>query len=179
MNSQEQSLTIDIESVSTALREPLALVSDPERRQQVEAFAGIARPGQERALTDLLSRVVGYVNEHSDTRFRLEHEAGGLHLRAVEEAPDGGTGWPGGDGALDKVTIRLPGELKQAIEQLANGRGMSLNTWYVWALSRVAARQGMRGGGHPAHHRPERARGRGGRERGFRRPSRPDADSAD
>lgn len=183
--NEEQSLPIDLGSVSEALRQPLALLGDGDRRQQVETFASIARPNQERAIVDLLAHVVTFVNEHGDQRFRLQQESDGLRLYVAEEATDASTGFAAGE-TLDKVTIRLPAHLKQMIEQLAGGRGMSLNTWYVWALGRAAMRQTHRGPmehGGPARHGHPNDRGAGpARTRGrqFWRHSPPlDADMPD
>jgi uncharacterized protein (DUF1778 family) len=42
---------------------------------------------------------------------------------------------------VEKVTIRLPAELKELIAQAANLRGVSVNTWYVRELARTISRQ--------------------------------------
>jgi uncharacterized protein (DUF1778 family) len=42
---------------------------------------------------------------------------------------------------MEKVTIRIPSELKDLISQAANLRGISVNNWYVRELGRTISRQ--------------------------------------
>ncbi len=58
------------------------------------------------------------------------------------ESPDPGTDQDGGDddGVVARITVRIPESLKSRAEELASGRGQSLNSWIVQAL-RVATRE--------------------------------------
>jgi plasmid stabilization system protein ParE len=82
----------------------------------------------------------------------------------VEAAQDSEPAPTYDDSDLEKVTLRLPKELKELIDMAAGRYGISANNWYVRELSRTIARQvheSLRGTG-----RDER---RDGRRRGFYR----------
>ena len=68
-------------------------------------------------------------------------------------------------GDQEKVTIRLPAQLKQALDLAAASRGVSVNTWCVWTLARSISRQTRRElAGEPgAVIERRRGRRRGGR----------------
>jgi hypothetical protein len=77
------------------------------------------------------------------------------------------------DSDLEKVTLRLPKELKELIDMAAGRHGISANNWYVRELSRTIARhvrESLRENGHEERHEGRRRgfyRGRGGSLRGF------------
>src|SRR4051812_2583487 len=76
------------DSVFQALQQPLALVDDPEKRQQLERYVEAARFPLERAVFDLLSGLVGAIDERvqSHYRVRLSYQPGALALD-IEEKP--------------------------------------------------------------------------------------------
>ncbi len=150
------------------LKQPLQLVTDVEVRERLQTYIAAAQPHVERAAFDILSQIVGAFNEaNGDQRASLEYAGGGLRLHFDEvqdEAPEASFG----DGDLERVTLRLPKELKASIDEAARRHGMSANNWYVRALSLVASRQ-MRGftaqdghGGWPGRGRRGGFRGRAG-----------------
>ncbi|HWC30371.1 MAG TPA: hypothetical protein VG845_09850 [Dehalococcoidia bacterium] len=139
--TSERHFPIDFSQLLAGLEQPLGLVSDPDRRRDLEAYISAARPQIERAAFDVLSQVVTAFNDASrDQKARLEYTGGGLHLTvgAPAEGPEPETTFDDSD--LDKVTLRLPKELKQLIDNAAGLHGMSANNWYVRELSRTIRR---------------------------------------
>jgi predicted HicB family RNase H-like nuclease len=123
------------------LEQPLQLISEPQRRDELQAYVNAARPHVERAAFDVLSQLVTAFNDASpELRARLEYSGGGLQL-AIEpapEEPEPETSF--NDSDLEKVTLRLPRELKELIDRAAGRHGISANNWYVRELSRTIAR---------------------------------------
>jgi hypothetical protein len=132
------------ESVFDALRSPLALVEDSEKRQAFERYVEAARFPLERAVFDLLSGLVSAIEEQVSAhyRLRLAYRTGALELdveplaQAERAAPDLGD-MPefGADGEMEKITIRIPAELKDLITQAAVGAGISANSWLIRVLA--------------------------------------------
>lgn len=136
------------DAVFEALSQPLALVDDAERRQAFERYVEAARFPLERAVFDLLSSLVAAVDSAVQDRYRvrLTYRGGALELQVdpvqvtdeqsapPPEPPPGE--WTFGDGEMEKITIRIPGELKDVVTRAANSAGLSANSWFVRALSR-------------------------------------------
>jgi predicted HicB family RNase H-like nuclease len=141
-----QQREIDLASVFEALERPLGLVDNPDRRADMQRFVEASRIHLERAVFDVLSNVTAAVNEAgTGARVHLEYLLGKLYL-VVESAAEPENGPEAErlfsiEGDVEKVTIRLPGELKELISQAANMRGVSVNTWYVRELARTISRQ--------------------------------------
>ncbi len=132
------------DSIFQALRQPLALVEDQERRQAYERYVEAARTSLERSVFDLLSALVQEVDtqvqEHY--RIRLQYQPDGLELE-VQPAPrearaDSGEepAWSA-EGEVEKITIRIPAELKDLVAQAAARGGTSLNSWLIRTLART------------------------------------------
>ena len=141
-----QQREIDLKGVFEALERPLGLVDNAERRADMQRYVEAARIHLERSIFDVLSDVTAAVNDAgAGAHARLEYQGGRLFL-VVEGAPEAE---PATDteplfsveGDVEKVTIRLPAELKELISQAANARGTSVNTWYVRELARTISRQ--------------------------------------
>jgi hypothetical protein len=140
------------ESVFEALRGPLALVEDAEKRQAFERYVEAARFPLERAVFDLLSGLVSAMNERvSDHyRLRLAYHTGALELD-VEPLPGAERAEPDvvdlpeflADGEMEKITIRIPAELKDLITQAAGGAGISANSWFIRVLARALGGAGL------------------------------------
>jgi predicted HicB family RNase H-like nuclease len=132
---------IDLSPLIQGLEQPLQLISDPEARDRQQAYIDAARPQVERAAFDILSGVVTSFNEAStEQRASLEYADGSLHLR-IEDLQEPQAEPVFGESELERVTLRLPKELKELIDLAARQHGMSANSWYVRALSIVASRQ--------------------------------------
>lgn len=168
--ARSHQVQLNLEDVFNSLQLPLALVTDQRLREEIEHFLSAARPHQERALVDVLSDIAATINEAAtETQVRVEYRSRQLYLTVESKAGEEDTADPlvRMDGELDKVTIRLPAPLKQSIDEAANARGVSLNSWYVRALARAVERQRTRRGQQPdtLESRPGRRgrRGHGGR----------------
>ncbi|HLF80113.1 MAG TPA: hypothetical protein VJB57_21745 [Dehalococcoidia bacterium] len=168
MTSGTQQTELNLDGVFSALRKPLDLVDSPDRRADFERFIDAARVHQERAIFDLLDQVATVVNEAgTNAHVKLEYQAGRLNLAVqTAEAEESGPVFSSED-AVERVTIRLPAELKTSIDAAAVASGTSINTWYVRTLARALAFRGMRGRGfgepRPGH---SGHRGRGRRQPG-------------
>jgi hypothetical protein len=138
--TSERRTSLDLAGLAAGIEQPLSLIDNPQRRAELQAFVNAARPHIERAAFDLLSQAVAAFNDAvPDQRARLEYDAGALRL-AIEprSAPHGEPAFD--EGEPERVTLRLPKELKDLIDGLASRGGMSANNWYVRELSRVIGR---------------------------------------
>jgi hypothetical protein len=136
-----QRTRLDLSGLLAGLEQPLQLIDSPQRRQELQAYVGAARPHVERAAFDLLSQAVAAFNDaNRETQARLEYDAAGLHL-AVEAAGGAAPEASFSDSDPERVTLRLPKDLKELIDSLASRHGMSANNWYVRELSRIIGRQ--------------------------------------
>jgi len=145
MTSERQHLDINLQPVFEALEGPLALIDSPERRAEMQRFVQAGRVHQERAIFDVLSRVAEAVNHAgADARLRLEYHSEGLRL-VIETGGEHESPTPEDlgsmEGETERVTIRLPQQIKQAADEAARQRGISVNSWYVRNIARDAARQ--------------------------------------
>ena len=109
------------------------------------------------------------VNQHY--RVRLSYKPGGLEVEVDEKI--GGNGeeaqWSTADGDVEKITIRIPAELKDLAQQAASKAGTSANTWFIKALARAVRNIEVQGGPPPPRppFREERRSGRGSRLSGW------------
>jgi hypothetical protein len=147
MQQDERHHDIDLQPLIDALAGPLALIDSPERRADIQRFLEMGRVHLERALIDLLSRLVGLIGDAGGPPARVEWRAGRPVLvistapaaasTAEEEEPEELFTV---EGDMEKVTIRIPAELKDLISQAASLRGLSVNSWYVRELARSISR---------------------------------------
>jgi predicted HicB family RNase H-like nuclease len=167
MPSYKHQIAIDFQPIGAALEEPLALVDSPERRAEIQAYSRSVRYPLERAMFDVLSAVVTAINDaKTGVGARLEYAGGSLSL-VLEAAPEEETQStePLLEGDLDeKVTIRLPRELKELIDRAAGMHGFSANSWYLHSLARQVSRE-MRDRKGPPFGPPRRRDNRGPRGR--------------
>ena len=101
---------------------------------------------------------------------RLQYEGGALTLVIeasataarpgdTEPAPEAEPGFAF-QGDTEKVTIRLPRELKELIDNAADLGGVSANSWYLRELARTVAREMRRGFAREGPAPPWQQRGR-------------------
>ena len=131
---------LSTEPVLEALRQPLALVEGDERRRQLETYIDAARVPLERAVFDLMSQLAQSVDERVDEhyRVRLAYQPGGLRLEVEEKVQEGDEArWSAMEGDVEKITIRIPAELKDLATQAAARAGTSANSWFIKALARA------------------------------------------
>jgi hypothetical protein len=177
MTAQRHQTDINLDPVFEALVRPLALIDSPERRDEMQRFAAASRGYQERAIFDLLSSVTGAINDaNTGARVTLEYRNGGLGLAVEAEREDAPAEADAEElasrmgGELERLSLRLPSQIKKEIDSAADQQGVSVNSWCVRALARVAfgQTQGRRGdprGRTGGDDRSGRGPWRGGRSR--------------
>ena len=136
---------LDLDQIFAALEQSLVLIDNVERRADIQRYIELGRVPLQRAVFDLLSEVVTAVNDAGgDVRARLVYESGTLNLLVESATADRAEAKQetvfSGDDEVAKVTIRLPGELKDIIDRAADVQGLSANSWYVRELGRIARR---------------------------------------
>lgn len=180
MTSNNTRTEIDLAPLLAGLEQPLQLIAEPQAREHLQAYINAARPQVERAAFDVLSQAVNAFNDaNPEQPARLEYANGNLYVR-VDASNDAEPEPTFSDSDLEKVTLRLPKELKNLIDMAAGRHGISANNWYVRELSRTIARQlrdslreGWRGDREGRRGEPQEGRrrgfyrGRGGSLRGF------------
>ena len=77
------------ESIFEALKSPLGVIDNPERRSQIEAYVDAARLPLERAVFDLLSRFAGTVDGEVSAHYEitLSYRPGVLDLQVRAREP--------------------------------------------------------------------------------------------
>ena len=163
------------EPLFDALKQPLALIDNDERRRGIETYIEAARTPLERAVFDLMSQMAAAIEQQlgEGYRIRLNYQPGGLQVEA--EAGNAGAGdeqaFSTAEGDVEKITIRIPAELKDLAQQAAGKAGTSANTWFVKALARAVRNIDVQSGPPPppSGWRAERRhdKGRGSRISGW------------
>ena len=99
-----------------AIKGPLSVIDNVERRKQLEDFVDATRLAVESSVFDLLSRfaetVDGAVSAHYDVRLNYRPGVLDLDVRPREPGEPADEVWSMAEGDVEKVTIRLPSELK-------------------------------------------------------------------
>lgn len=157
------------DGIFDALKTTLNVVENAERRKQLENFVDAARLSLERQVFDLLSRfaddVNGQVSAHYDVRLSYRPGVLELDVRPREPSEPAGEAWSMAEGEVEKITLRIPAELKELATEAAAKAGLSVNTWFVRVLARA-----VRGSETPEPpptarrrpHEPHRTHGRSG-----------------
>lgn len=129
------------ESIFEALKSPLAVVDSPERRSQLEQYVDAARLPLDGSVFDLLSRFAEAVNAEVAAHYQvaLGYRPGVLELevRAREPSEPAGEVWSLAEGEVEKITLRIPAELKDLATEAAAKAGLSVNAWFVRVLARA------------------------------------------
>jgi hypothetical protein len=141
------------------LRDRLALVADSDREDEARAAQRLIASLDDSVrlvLLDVLAAAAAEITRElapgsvelrlrgSDPEFvvttRAESRGGEARDGAsIEEAP-GPDAAAGGEGALARINLRLPEQLKSRVEQAAEQEGLSINAWLVRAVSAVVER---------------------------------------
>ncbi len=161
---------IRTEPVFDALKQPLALIESDERRRAIETYVEAARLPLERAVFDLMAQVAQAIDEKvgGHYRVRLSYRPGGLAVEVDERAGNGEEAqYSALEGDVEKITIRIPAELKDLAQQAASKAGTSANTWFVKALARAVRNIEVQTTSEPPSWREERRRARGSRLSGW------------
>ena len=129
------------DGIFDALKATLNVVENAERRKQLEGFIDATRLSLERSVFDLLSRfaddVNGQVSAHYDVRLSYRPGVLELDVRPREPNEAAGEAWSMAEGEVEKITLRLPAELKDLATEAAAKAGLSVNTWFVRMLARA------------------------------------------
>lgn len=129
------------ESIYEALRSLLGIVDSPERRKQVEDYIEAARLPLDSSVSELLSRFVEAVNEDVSEHYEvtLAHRPGVLNLevRKQQASEPHEETWSLAEGEVEKITLRIPAELKELATEAAAKAGLSVNSWFVRVLARA------------------------------------------
>ena len=129
------------EPVFQSLKSLLAVVENAERRKQLEDYIDAARVALDRALFDVLSRFAEGVNDQVAAHYevRLNYRPGVLDLdvRPREPSEAASEVWSLAEGEVEKITLRIPGELKELATEAAARAGLSVNSWFVRVLARA------------------------------------------
>lgn len=130
------------EEIFQTLKSLLRVIDNEEKRRQIESYIDAAQAPVERAVFDLLSHfaeaVDGQVSGHY--RVSLSYRPGVLDLEVRPSEPgeqqsDDWSSMP--EGEVEKITLRIPGELKELATEAAARAGLSVNAWYVRMLARA------------------------------------------
>ncbi len=158
-----------IKAILEAFDGALELVEDEQQRDRFSRVLSASGASVERAVDELIAELTGEINEAlgDDIQVDLNYGVDGLSVDVSQSAADDDE--PGdetlsfSEGEVEKLTLRLPGELKDRATGAAAEAGYSLNQWIVRVLARELAseRSGRRGRGR------ERRRGRGSELRGW------------
>ena len=163
-------MKIEIESILLAFDEALELVEDEQQRERFSRVLGASRASVERAVDDLIAEVTAEVNEAlgDELRVDLNYGSEGMSVdvtRPPAEPVDEDEARLLSEGEVEKLTLRLPQELKDRSTAAAAQAGSSLNSWIVRVLARELA--GARDDDDPWEYRSRRRRRRRSRaERG-------------
>jgi len=135
-------MELQFESVVRALDAALELVEDEEQRARLRRVIGASRASVERASQDVLAQVVADINERLAGRARvdLRHTPGGVEVSVAPYTPaadlDEDEPWEFADSELEKLTLRVPVELKDRATAAAKESGLSVNAWFTRLLAR-------------------------------------------
>jgi hypothetical protein len=142
---------MDITEYIDTLRRDLAEAAramGPEIEQTAQRLGFALDSSARLALMDALSHAAAEItNELDGTSVEVRLQGREPVFVVVRSAPPAEPMAPADDGGDDdsetvRITLRLPESLKAKAEELASGRGQSLNTWLVGAV-RAATTPGL------------------------------------
>ncbi|HEX7354951.1 MAG TPA: toxin-antitoxin system HicB family antitoxin [Mycobacteriales bacterium] len=118
---------------------------DPDLQRAAETIATAAAPGLRLLLLDVLTDAAGELGERLATPVTVRLEPGGEAAFAAENLPDPEPIPIDPGGELARLTLRLPGTLKEAAERTAASAGVSVNAFLTQAVQRAVDRALDRG----------------------------------
>jgi len=130
-----------IDQVFEALKGPLAVIDNPERRKQIEDYIDATRVQLERSVFDLLSQFADAVNSEAGEHYEavLSYRPGVLDLQVRRKEGGAAADEPVlsfSESDVEKITLRIPAELKDMAVEAATKAGLSSNSWFVRMLAR-------------------------------------------
>jgi hypothetical protein len=128
------------EGIFKSLKSLLGIIENEERRKQIEAYIDSARVPLERSVFDLLSKFADEVDGELSGEYKvnLRYRPGELELNVERPTPGEATAesFSMAEGDVEKITLRIPSELKDLATEAAARSGLSLNSWFVRMLAR-------------------------------------------
>ena len=145
-------MQIRTDRIFEAFDASLELIDDAEQRDRMRRILDAGRDSVQRAVHDLISEVAAEVNAAAagSVRADLVYAPDGLELQVTTsdpaERPDTGPDIEIDFDAseIERLTLRLPAELKEIAASAAEGAGVSLNTWLTRLVSQEAGRSRRR-----------------------------------
>jgi len=141
----------------------LELIEDEAQRERFSRVLVAGRPAVERAAYDLVSEVVREINEQlgEGVQVQLAYEPGGVSVSVAQvERDEAVEALAIGGDEVERLTLRLPAEVKEQASGVAADAAVSLNTWIVQSVARALARAAEDGGRGSGRRRRSRGRGR-------------------
>jgi hypothetical protein len=133
---------VQIDGYIQALREDLgriAAVGDESTARAAELLAMALESSLSRRLLEALGEAALELSNQLDDG-RVEVRFAGADPEFVYVPDEAEEPLPAADDVLSaRITLRLPDALKQRIEDAASREGVSVNTWIVQALGRLAS----------------------------------------
>lgn len=137
-------MRIDLDHVFEAFDASLELIDDERQREVASRVITASRDSVQRAVHDLLTQVAEEVNEAvaGAAHVELVYGPDGLDLNVTSEAP--GEREPEieiafADSEIERLTLRLPAELKDLAAVAAGKGGLSLNAWLTRVVGQAAS----------------------------------------
>ncbi len=159
------------DDIFEALKKPLSVIDNPERQQQIKDYIEAARVNLERAVFDLLSEFADTINQEVSAHYEvsLNYKPGVLDLtvRAREASEPDEAAWSMADGEVEKITIRVPAELKEMAAEAAKKASISANSWFVRQMARSVRSADIDIRVEPQGRRHRNRRKRGGKLSGW------------
>jgi hypothetical protein len=157
-------MRIEIDGVFEAFDAALQLLPDEAQRDTVRRVLSVSRDSVQRAVHEVVSQVADEVNESSGGALHvtLHDVPGALDLEVnttpLSAPPGEETADLFEDSEIERLTLRLPAELKDIAALAAEQAGVSLNTW----LTRLVSREAVPRPGSQPHGQHGRKHGPGG-----------------
>ncbi|MBM4411609.1 MAG: toxin-antitoxin system HicB family antitoxin [Chloroflexi bacterium] len=145
-------MRIEIAPILEAFDDAIALVEDPEQRARLQRVLRAAAPAVESAATGIVRAMAAEVNEVAGGAVHAEvvHGADGPELRVEARSPmEPSSTAPDLEfdaSEIERLTLRLPSELKEIAAIAAQQAGVSLNAWLTRVVSQEAGRRRGRAG---------------------------------
>jgi hypothetical protein len=153
-------MRIQVDDVLKAFDGALALIEDERQRETFGRLLAASRDSVQRSVHDILRQMVDEVNEAAGATLQLElvYQPDGLELRvtraSLDEPIDDEAEFAFDAEDIDRLTLRLPAELKDIAAVAAEQAGISLNTWLTRLVTREAVHR-TRGRGSRGPQPPE------------------------
>jgi hypothetical protein len=158
------------DEIFSTLKSLLRVIDNEEKRRQIESYIDAAQVPVERAVFDLLSHfaeaVDGQVAGHYHVSLSYRPGVLDLDVRPSEPGETRGEDWSSmPEGEVEKITLRIPAELKELATEAASRAGLSVNSWFVRMLARAVRSSDVPDRDDRSRHERYHRRGPGGGQR--------------